>query len=68
MKKPLIDQVKYELRKYEDLKNRMDDLMHESGLKADYNAAKEAEIKRNCYNMIVSDLKKLANFSATGSK
>jgi hypothetical protein len=60
-KKPLINRVKYELRRYTELAKRMDELMHECNLKADYSGAKEAEIKRNCYNRFVNDLKQLAS-------
>ena len=58
-KKPLIDRCKYELRRYTELAKRMDELMHECNLEADYVGAKEAEIKRNCYNRFVNDLKLL---------
>jgi len=60
-KKPLIDRIKYELRIYTELAKRMDELMHECNLEADYSGAKEAEIKRNCYNRFVNDLKQLAS-------
>lgn len=60
-KKPLIDRVKYELRRYTELVKRMDELMHECNLEADYSGAKEAEIKRNCYNRFVNDLKQLVS-------
>ena len=58
-RKPLIDRCKYELRRYTELAKRMDELMHECNLEADYTGAKEAEIKRNCYNRFVNDLKQL---------
>jgi hypothetical protein len=58
-KKPLIDRVKYDLRRYTELAKRMDELMHEYNLEADYSGAREAEIKRNCYNKFVNDLKQL---------
>ena len=58
-KNPLIDRVKYDLRRYTQLTKRMDELMHECNLEADYSGAKEAEIKRNCYNRVVNDLKQL---------
>lgn len=58
-KKPLIDRVKYDLRRYTELAKRMDELMHEYNLEANYVDAKEAEIKRNCYNRFVNDLKQL---------
>jgi len=58
-KKPLIDRCKYELRLYTELAKRMDELMHEYDLDANYKGAKEAEIKRNCYNSFVNVLKKL---------
>ena len=61
LKKPLIDRVKYELRRYTELAKRMDELMHECDLEADYSVAKEAEIKRNCYNRFVNDLKQLVS-------
>jgi hypothetical protein len=60
-KKPLIDRCKYELRRYTELAKRMDELMHECNLEADYSGAKEAEIKRNCYNRFVNDLKQLCS-------
>lgn len=60
-KKPLIDRVKYDLRRYTELAKRMDELMHECNLEADYSGAKEAEIKRNCYNRFVNDLKQLVS-------
>ena len=60
-KKPLIDRVKYELRKYTELAKRMDELLDEYNLEAKYDEAREAEIKRNCYNRIVNDLKLLAS-------
>lgn len=60
-KKPLIDRCKYELRRYIELAKRMDELMHECNLEADYVGAKEAEIKRNCYNRFVNDLKQLCS-------
>ena len=60
-KKPLIDRVKYELRKYIELAKRMDELLDECNLEAKYDEAREAEIKRNCYNKIVNDLKLLAS-------
>ena len=60
-KKPLIDRVKYELRRYTELAKRMDELMNECNLEADYLGAKESEIKRNCYNRFVNDLKQLAS-------
>ena len=60
-RKPLIDRVKYDLRRYTELAKRMDELMHECNLEADYTGAKEAEIKRNCYNRFVNDLKQLAS-------
>ena len=60
-KKPLIDRVKYELRRYTELAKRMDELMNECNLEADYSGAKEAEIKRNCYNRFVNDLKQLVS-------
>ena len=60
-KKPLIDRCKYELRRYSELAKRMDELMHECNLAADYVGAKEAEIKRNCYNRFVNDLKQLVS-------
>lgn len=60
-KKPLIDRIKYELRIYTELAKRMDELMHECNLEADYSGAKEAEIKRNCYNRFVNDLKQLVS-------
>ena len=60
-KKPLIDRVKYELRRYTELAKRMDELMHECNLEADYSVAKEAEIKRDCYNRFVNDLKQLVS-------
>lgn len=60
-KKPLIDRCKYELRRYTELAKRMNKLMHEYNLDADYVGAKESEIKRNCYNMFVNDLKKLCS-------
>lgn len=59
IKKPLIDRVKYELKRYTELKNRMDELMHERSLAANYSGAEEAEIRRNCYNGIIKDLKLL---------
>jgi len=58
-KKPLIDRCKYELRRYTELAKRMDELMHECNLQADYVKAKEAEIKKNCYNRFVNDLRQL---------
>jgi hypothetical protein len=58
-KRPLIDRVKYDLRRYTELAKRMDELMHECNLEADYSGAKEAKIKRNCYNKFVNDLKQL---------
>ena len=58
-KKPLIDRLKYELRTYTELAKRMDKLMHECNIGADYSGAKEAEIKRNCYNRFVNDLTQL---------
>lgn len=58
-KKPLIDRVKYELRRYAALAKRMDKLMQKYNLNTDYSGAKEAEIKRNCYNKFVNDLKQL---------
>lgn len=60
-RKPLIDRVKYELRKYTELAKRMDELLDECNLEAKYDEAREAEIKRNCYNKIVNDLKLLAS-------
>jgi len=60
-KKPLIDRVKYDLRRYTELAKRMDELMHECNLEANYVDAKEAEIKRNCYNRFVNDLKQLVS-------
>lgn len=60
-KKPLIDRVKYELRRYTELAKRMDELMHECNLEADYSGTKEAEIKRNCYNRFVNNLKQLVS-------
>lgn len=60
-KKPLIDRVKYDLRRYTELAKRMDELMHECNIEADYSGAKEAEIKRNCYNRFVNDLKQLVS-------
>jgi hypothetical protein len=60
-KKPLIDRCKYELRRYEELAKRMDELMHEFNLEEDYTLAKEAEIRRNCYNRFVNDLKQLVS-------
>ena len=60
-KKPLIDRVKYDLRRYTELAKRMDELMHECNLESDYSGAKEAEIKRNCYNRFVNDLKQLVS-------
>jgi hypothetical protein len=60
-RKPLIDRCKYELRKYTELAKRMDELMYEYELEADFNRAKEAEIKRNCYNRFVNDLKQLCS-------
>lgn len=61
LKKPLIDRVKYELRRYTELAKRMDELIHECNLEADYSGAKEAEIKRNCYNRFINDLKQLVS-------
>lgn len=60
-RKPLIDRVKYELRKYTELAKRMNELLDECNLEAKYDEAREAEIKRNCYNKIVNDLKLLAS-------
>ena len=60
-RKPLIDRAKYELRRYTELAKRMDELLNELVLKADYQGAREAEIKRNCYNRIVYDLKSLCS-------
>jgi hypothetical protein len=60
-KKPLIDRCKYELRRYTELAKRMNELMHECNSEADYSGAKEAEIKRNCYNRFVNDLKQLVS-------
>jgi hypothetical protein len=60
-KKSLIDRCKYELRQYKELAKRMDELMCECNLKADYVGAKEAEIKRNCYNRFVNDLIRLVS-------
>ena len=60
-KKPLIDRCKYELRRYTELAKRMDELMHECYFVADHYGAKEAEIKRNCYNRFVNDLKQLVS-------
>ena len=60
-KKPLIYRIKYELRRYTELSKRMDKLMHECNLESDYSGAKEAEIKRNCYNRFVNDLKQLVS-------
>ena len=60
-RKPLIDRCKYELRRYKELAKRMDELMHECNLEADYVGAKEVEIKRNCYNRFVSDLMQLVS-------
>lgn len=58
-RKQLIDRCKYELITYIELARRMDELMHECNLEADYNGAKEAEIKRNCYNRFVNTLEQL---------
>lgn len=60
-KKPLIDRIKYELKKYTNLTERMQELTQECNLKGDYAGAKEAEIKGNCYKKIVNDLKQLAS-------
>lgn len=60
-KKPIIDRVEYDLRRYTELARRMDELMHECILDADFFGAKEAEIKRNCYNRFVNDLKQLVS-------
>lgn len=60
-RKPLIDRVKYDIRRYTELAKRMDELMHEYNLEDDYSGAKEAEIKRNCYNRFVNDLKQLVS-------
>ena len=60
-KKPLIDRCKYELRRYTELAKRMDELMHECNIEADYVGEKQAEIKRNCYNRFVNDLKQLVS-------
>lgn len=57
--KPIIDRVNYEIRRYSELAKRMDELSHEYGLNAKYQEAKDAEIKRNCYNQFVKDLKNL---------
>lgn len=58
-KKPLIDRVNYEIKRYNELAKRMDELLNEKNLEADYSAAREVEIKRNCYNQFVKDLKNL---------
>lgn len=58
-KKPLIDRVNYEIKRYNELAKRMDELLNEKNLEADYSAAREVEIKRNCYNQFIKDLKNL---------
>lgn len=60
-KKQIIDKLKYELRRYAELANRMEELMQERNFEADYIAAKEAEIKRDCYNKFIRDLNRLIN-------
>lgn len=55
-KKPLIDRVKYDLRRYTELTKRMNELIHVCESEADFSGKKEAEIKRNCYNKFVNDL------------
>lgn len=57
--KPIVDRVNYEIKRYSELAARMDELMHEYGLDEKYQAFREAEIKRNCYNQFVKDLKNL---------
>lgn len=60
LRQPIKELVKkYELKSYTELAKRMDDLMHECNLNADYNGAKEAKIKRNCYNRVVKTLKRI---------
>lgn len=60
-RKPLIDRVKYDLRRYTELAKRMDELLDEYNLDGKYDEAREVEIKRNCYKKIVNDLKLLVS-------